>query len=161
LVWDHFRARPLVPVSLFHDRNFAIMNWVAGALTFGMIGMFLPLTIYLQSALGFSAIKAGLTLVPMSLVSMVVAANAGRLANRLVASLHAQAVSYAPQLPPQVRHPFVEGFSSTAGGGLEVGRRSSSAAGQNLANLPPQAQHQIAQVAHDVFLYGFIYAMRP
>src|SRR5437879_3020824 len=83
LVWDHFRPRPLVPVSLFHDRNFAIMNWVAAALTFGMIGMFLPLTIYLQSALGFSAIKAGLTLVPMSLVSMVVAPNAGRLADRI------------------------------------------------------------------------------
>ena len=83
------------------------------------------------------------------------------LQNRLVASLHDQAVSYASQLPPQVRQPFVEGFSSTAGGGLEVGRRSSSAGGQNLANLPPQAQHQIAQVAHDVFLYGFIYAMRP
>ena len=255
LVWDHFRPRPLVPVSLFHDRNFAIMNWVAAALTFGMIGMFLPLTIYLQSALGFSAIKAGLTLVPMSLVSMVVAPNAGRLAdriggkyivmsgltlfaagmafidarawidsdwltflpgtlvaglglgctfaplatvamrnvrpemagaasgvmntlrqlggavgsatvgavlqNRLAASLHDQAVSYASQLPPQVRQPFVEGFGGTAGGGLEVGRRSSSAGGQNLANLPPQAQHQIAQVAHDVFLYGFIYAMRP
>src|SRR5205807_7106464 len=255
LVWDHFRKTPLVPMSLFRDRNFAIMNWVSFALTFGMIGMFLPLTIYLQSALGFTAIKAGLTLVPMSVVSMVVAPNAGRLAdriggkyivmfglslfaagmtiidarawinsdwltflpgtliaglglgctfaplatvamrnvkpqmagaasavmntlrqlggavgsavvgavlqNRLATSLHDQAVSYSSQLPPQARDPFVKAFSSTGSGGLEVGRQSSSAAGQSLAGLPPQAAHQIAQIAHDVFLHGFIYAMRP
>ena len=42
-----------------------------------------------------------------------------------------------------------------------MGRQSSSAAGGSLANLPPQAAHQIAQTAHDVFLHGFIYAMRP
>src|SRR4030081_1990587 len=44
---------------------------------------FLPLTIYLQSALGFSAIKAGLTLLPMSLVSMFLAPVAGRLSDRI------------------------------------------------------------------------------
>src|SRR5207253_9679150 len=82
-IWDYNRPSPMVPISLFQDRNFAIMNWVGAVLNFGMIGLFLPLTIYLQSALGFSAIKAGLTLVPMSLVSMVVAPYAGRLADRI------------------------------------------------------------------------------
>src|SRR5207302_8933033 len=82
------------------------------------------------------------------------------LQNRLATSLHDQAVSYSSQLPSPARDPFVKAFS-TGGGGLEVGRQSSSAAGGSLANLPPQAAHQIAQIAHDVFLYGFIYAMRP
>jgi EmrB/QacA subfamily drug resistance transporter len=253
--WDHFRPTPLVPISLFRDRNFSIMNWVSAVLTFGMIGMFLPLTIYLQSALGFTAIKAGLTFVPMSLLSVVVAPNAGRLAdriggkyivmlglalfaagmaiidarawidsdwltflpgtlvaglglgctfaplatvamrnvqpqmagaasgvmntvrqlggalgsatvgailqNRLATSLHDQAVSYSSQLPPAARQPFIHGFSTSASGGLDVGRQASTAAGQNVANLPPQAAHQVAQIAHDVFAYGFIYAMRP
>jgi EmrB/QacA subfamily drug resistance transporter len=82
-VWDSFRPSPLVPLRLFRDRNFSLMNWVAATVAFGMIGLFLPLTIYLQSALGFSALKAGLTLMPMSLVSMPVAPLAGRLADRI------------------------------------------------------------------------------
>ena len=82
-VWDSFRTSPLVPLSLFRDRNFSLMNWVAATVAFGMIGLFLPLTIYLQSALGFTALKAGLTLLPMSLVSMPVAPVAGRLADRI------------------------------------------------------------------------------
>jgi EmrB/QacA subfamily drug resistance transporter len=82
-VWDHFRPAPMVPMSLFRERNFSLMNWVGAVISFGMIGLFLPLTIYLQSALGFSAIKAGLTLLPMSLVSMPLAPIAGRLADRI------------------------------------------------------------------------------
>ncbi len=47
---------PLVPFALFRDRNFSLMNWVSGVLSVGMMGIFLPFTIYLQSALGFSAL---------------------------------------------------------------------------------------------------------
>jgi EmrB/QacA subfamily drug resistance transporter len=74
---------PLVPFSLFKGRNFALMNWVAGAVAIGMMGIFLPFTIYLQSVLGFSALKAGLTMAPASLVSMFVAPFAGRLSDRI------------------------------------------------------------------------------
>src|SRR6478672_5746115 len=49
---------PLVPFALFRDRNYAVTNWVSGVLAIGMMGIFLPLTIYLQSVLGFSALKA-------------------------------------------------------------------------------------------------------
>ncbi len=74
---------PLVPFSLFHDRNYSLMNWVAGAVSVGMMGIFLPFTIYLQSALGFSALKAGLTMAPASIVSMFTAPAAGRLTDRI------------------------------------------------------------------------------
>ena len=50
-----------------------MVNWVSGTLSVGMMGIFLPLTIYLQSVLAFSALKAGLTMAPASLVSMFVA----------------------------------------------------------------------------------------
>jgi EmrB/QacA subfamily drug resistance transporter len=257
-VWDSFRSSPLVPISLFKERNFSLMNWVAATVNFGMVGLFLPITIYLQSALGFSALKAGLTMMPMSLVSMPIAPIAGRLAdriggkyvllfglsmfaagmgwidlradvdstwvtflpgllvagvgvgctfapmvtvamrniqprmagaasgvmnttrqvggaigsavvgavlqNRLAASLHEQAVTRAAQLPPQVppamRQRFIDGFSNAAKNGFEVGHTSSSAAGQ-IAGVPAQLAAQIGQVAHDVFTYGFIEAMRP
>jgi EmrB/QacA subfamily drug resistance transporter len=74
---------PLVPFALFRDRNYSLMNWVAGAVSIGMMGIFLPFTIYLQSALGYSALKAGLTMAPASVVSMFVAPVAGRLTDRI------------------------------------------------------------------------------
>ncbi len=55
---------PLVPFSLFKDRNFTLINFVGVTVSFGVVGMFLPLTIYLQSVLGFSALKSGLVLLP-------------------------------------------------------------------------------------------------
>src|SRR5258708_9487149 len=74
---------PLVPLSLFKSRNFARMNLPSATVAFGMLGLFLPITIFLQSVLGFSAIKAGLTFVPMTLISMPIAPFAGRLADRI------------------------------------------------------------------------------
>jgi EmrB/QacA subfamily drug resistance transporter len=74
---------PLVPFSLFRDRNYTILNFIAAAVSVGMIGMFLPLTIYLQSVLGYSALKSGLVMAPMSLISMFVAPVAGRLSDRI------------------------------------------------------------------------------
>ena len=70
---------PLIPFALFRNRNFTLMNWVSCTLSIGMLGIFLPLTIYLQSALGFSALKAGLTLAPSSLVMIILAPVLGRL----------------------------------------------------------------------------------
>ena len=83
VVWEHFQTQPLVPLSLFEERNFAVANWVAAAISFGMLSMFLPVTIYLQSVRGFSALTAGLTFAPMSLTSMIIAPFAGRLADRI------------------------------------------------------------------------------
>jgi EmrB/QacA subfamily drug resistance transporter len=76
-------GEPLVPFELFRDRNFSLMNWMAGAVAIGMMGIFLPFTIYLQSALGYSAIKAGLTMAPPSVVAMFLAPVAGRLTDRI------------------------------------------------------------------------------
>jgi EmrB/QacA subfamily drug resistance transporter len=74
---------PLVPFAVFRDRNFSVMNWVSGVLAVGMMGIFLPFTIYLQSDLGFSALKAGLTMAPASLISMFVAPVAGRMTDKI------------------------------------------------------------------------------
>ena len=74
---------PLVPFALFRSRNYSLMNVVAGTLAVGMLGIFLPFTIYLQSALGFSALKAGLTLAPSSLVMIPAAPLSGRLTDRI------------------------------------------------------------------------------
>jgi MFS family permease len=59
------------------------MNGVVAAISFGMLGLFLPLTIFLQSVLGLTALQAGLTTAPMSVISMFVAPVAGRFADRV------------------------------------------------------------------------------
>jgi MFS family permease len=83
IIWERFQSEPLVPLSLFENRNFAVANWIAAAISFGMLSLFLPITIYLQSVRGFTALEAGLTLAPMSLTSMFTAPFAGRLADRI------------------------------------------------------------------------------
>lgn len=76
-------GEPLVPFSIFKDRNFSVMNFIAAAIGFGMLGLFLPLTIFLQSVLGLTALQAGWTTAPMSIVSMFVAPVAGRFADKV------------------------------------------------------------------------------
>jgi EmrB/QacA subfamily drug resistance transporter len=79
-VWYETRAlEPLLPLSLFRDRNFSVTNLVGGAAGFAMIGISIPLTIFLQSVLGFSAIHAGLTQVPLALALLFAAPLVGRL----------------------------------------------------------------------------------
>ena len=73
---------PLVPFQLFGDRNFSVVNFVGVAVSFGIVGLILPLTIYLQSVLGFSALKAGGVLVPMALGSIVTAGPSGVLSDK-------------------------------------------------------------------------------
>ena len=50
---------------------------------FGLIGVIFLLVLFLQIGLGFSAFKAGLTLLPLPLVIIVVAPFAGRLTDRI------------------------------------------------------------------------------
>ncbi|MFY9889151.1 MAG: DHA2 family efflux MFS transporter permease subunit [Streptosporangiaceae bacterium] len=76
-------GEPLVPFVLFRDRNFSLMNMVSGFIAIGMLGIFLPFSIYLQSVLGFSALKAGLTMAPASVIAMFVAPVAGRMSDRI------------------------------------------------------------------------------
>src|SRR5215469_5696792 len=85
-IWVQARRQsgePLVPFALFRERNYALMNVVAAFISIGMLGIFLPLSIYLQNVLGFSALKAGLTLAPASVISMFVAPVAGQLTDRI------------------------------------------------------------------------------
>src|SRR5256885_345260 len=80
--WAQRNGEPLIPFQIFRDRNYSIMNYVVMSIAFGMFGLFLPLTIFLQSVLGLSALQAGLTTAPMSLIAMLIPPFAGRLSDR-------------------------------------------------------------------------------
>ncbi|MGK4580251.1 DHA2 family efflux MFS transporter permease subunit [Kitasatospora sp. HPMI-4] len=74
---------PLVPFRLFHNRNYTVMNAVSASVSIGVLGLMLLLSLYFQSVLHFSALKAGLALAPASAVSMVLAPFTGRLSDRI------------------------------------------------------------------------------
>lgn len=73
---------PLVPFELFGDRNYALMGGANVIVSIGILGAMLPLTLYLQEALGFSPLKAGLTMLPSPSAAMIVSPLAGRAADR-------------------------------------------------------------------------------
>ena len=245
---------PLVPFALFRDRNYSVVNWVSFVLAIGMMGIFLPLTIYFQSVLGFTALKAGLVMAPASVVSMFVAPVAGRmvdkiggkyilmsgltlfgvgmawlaliahpasswptfvaplavagfglgcifapmttvamrnvdprmagaasgvlntvrqvgqvigvaavgalLQNRLVSSIATEASARSAALPPQVRGRFVSEMDRSAQSGIQVGAGQSGGSTHLAHGLPAQVVTEISRIAHDVFTFAFVTAMR-
>src|SRR5438309_7713727 len=58
--WEARQPEPLIPLRLFRDRNFSLMNWTSLAVSFAMQGIFIPITIYTQSVLGMSPLRSGL-----------------------------------------------------------------------------------------------------
>jgi len=83
LVWERFQREPLLPLTLFRNRNFSIMTWLNALLFFALFGMIFTTTIDLQSVLGMSAVRAGLTTTPLTLALVLVAPFAGRLTDRV------------------------------------------------------------------------------
>lgn len=252
VIWERYQREPLMPLSLFKERNFAVANWISAAISFGMLSTFLPFTIYLQSARGFSALVAGLTMAPMSVTSMFTAPIAGRLAdrvggkyilmtgialftigisglvlvagpdstwinflvpavvagggigmtfaplttvamrnikpqvassasavlntirqlgavigsavigavlqNQLGTSLHAQAVSHAGSLPPSFRDQFIAAFTNISTKGFQIGTGQTGASLPG--NIPPDVKARLAAIAHDVFVSGYLDAMK-
>ncbi|MGP7960428.1 DHA2 family efflux MFS transporter permease subunit [Sanguibacter sp. A247] len=84
LLWQRRRgADALLPLSLFTHRTFALANVGGAVASFAMIGIFFPLTLFLQQVLGLSALHAALVNLPGSVLSGIVAPFAGRLSDRI------------------------------------------------------------------------------
>lgn len=73
------KQRPMIPVRLFTDSRFAIVNTAALALGLGGNGAFFLLSLYLQQARGYSAFMTGLLTLPMTLAVIPAAKLAGNL----------------------------------------------------------------------------------
>lgn len=81
--WERRVADPIVKIELFQNRNFTVASVIAMVVSFGMLGIFFPMTLFLQEVLEFSPIKAGLSMMPMSLMILVGAPISGRLSDRI------------------------------------------------------------------------------
>jgi EmrB/QacA subfamily drug resistance transporter len=83
-VWTQARTRsePLVPLDLFRERNFSIANLAIAAVGFTVTSMALPQMFYLQLARGLTPTESALLLIPLAILSGVLAPFAGKLLDR-------------------------------------------------------------------------------
>ncbi|MBT9606134.1 MFS transporter [Microbacterium sp.] len=83
-VWTQARSKtePLVPLELFRDRNFSIANLAIAAVGFTVTSMALPQMFYLQLARGLTPTESALLLIPLAILSGVLAPFAGKLLDR-------------------------------------------------------------------------------
>ena len=73
---------PMVQFDLLSDRNFLAAVCVAMIISFGMLGVFFFLALYMQDILGYSPLEAGIRFLPSTLMIVGIAPIAGRMADR-------------------------------------------------------------------------------
>lgn len=81
VVNENHSKHPLVPFSIFKIGNVAGANLVSLPLAASLFSMFFFLTLYLQTVLGFSPVKSGLSFLP---ITFVIAITSGVVSNLLV-----------------------------------------------------------------------------
>ena len=74
---------PMLDIRLFRVPTFTGAQITAFAISSGMFAQFLFLPLYLESVLGYSAVRTGVIFLPLSLLAFVVAPIAGRLSTRV------------------------------------------------------------------------------
>jgi EmrB/QacA subfamily drug resistance transporter len=87
VLWERSVARhgrtPLVNIALFANRSFAAGTGVSLVYFAGFIGFLFSLSLYLQIGLGWSAIEAGLTILPFAAGTFFGAAFSDRVTRRI------------------------------------------------------------------------------
>jgi len=77
------REAPMVDFSFFRSRTFLGANIVAFIVSFAMLAMFFFLALYMQNIRGYSPLQAGVRFLPSTVMIIVIAPLAGRLADRV------------------------------------------------------------------------------
>jgi EmrB/QacA subfamily drug resistance transporter len=76
-------AEPMLPMSFFRHRGFAATNGVSLAMYFGTFGSIFLLSQFFQVVQGYSALQAGLRILPWTVMPMFIAPVAGLLSDRI------------------------------------------------------------------------------
>ena len=84
LVWQgKGRVEPLVPLSLFRDRNFSVSNLGIASMGFAVSGSMIPIMFFLQLVGGMSPLRSALVMVPMAVMTGILAPIVGRVLDRV------------------------------------------------------------------------------
>jgi len=82
--WQSRNSRePLVPLGLFRDRNFSLANVAITVMGFSITSLSIPIMIWAQVVRGLSPTRSALLLVPMAVMTLVLARFVGQLTDRV------------------------------------------------------------------------------
>jgi EmrB/QacA subfamily drug resistance transporter len=82
LLYERRASHPMLQLDLFARRNFSLANLQTLSMYAGLSILFFFLFIFLQQVSGYSALKAGLTTIPATLVMFALSSRMGALADR-------------------------------------------------------------------------------
>ncbi len=82
LFYERRAAEPMLKLELFAQRNFAVANLETLTMYAGLSILFFFLVIFLQQVAGYSALRSGLTTVPVTLMMFALSRRFGALADR-------------------------------------------------------------------------------
>jgi EmrB/QacA subfamily drug resistance transporter len=82
VAYERRTARPMLKLELFSRRNFAVGNVETLTLYAGLAILFFFLIIFLQQVAGYTALEAGLTTIPVTVVMFALSRRFGALADR-------------------------------------------------------------------------------
>lgn len=83
VLWERRVAMPMLPLKLFAARQFSVTNAVTFVLYGATGGVFFLLPIQLQEVSGYSPLQAGVSLLPLTVVMLLLSARSGALAARI------------------------------------------------------------------------------
>jgi EmrB/QacA subfamily drug resistance transporter len=83
LAWERRTPAPMLPPRFFRSRTFSFANVSAMLMSFGMFGAIFLLVQFLQFALRYSPLEAGMAILPWTLAPIFVAPIAGALSDRI------------------------------------------------------------------------------
>jgi EmrB/QacA subfamily drug resistance transporter len=81
--WEHHTTNPMLPLGLFSRRNFTFANVETLAVYAGLSTLTFFLVLFVQQLAGYSALKSGLALLPITVVMFFLSPRVGRLSMRL------------------------------------------------------------------------------
>jgi EmrB/QacA subfamily drug resistance transporter len=82
LFYERRTAEPMLKLELFGRRNFAVANLETLTMYAGLSILFFFLVIFLQQVAGYTALRSGLTIIPVTLVMFALSRRFGALADR-------------------------------------------------------------------------------
>jgi EmrB/QacA subfamily drug resistance transporter len=82
VAWEARSPHPMLPLSLFRRRNFAVGNIETFSMYAGLGLLFFFLVLFLQQVAGYDALEAGTTTIPVTLVMFLLSTRFGALADR-------------------------------------------------------------------------------
>jgi len=83
LWWEHRTPNPLVRLSLYRVQNFGADSAILAGVQFALVGASVFGAVWSQQVLGFSAIRAGVAMLPLTLPLLLTAPLGGRMYDRI------------------------------------------------------------------------------